>query len=45
MQSVKRQIKNNEDFIAEKQQEIAELNKRYDADLKRFRELKSRKPH
>jgi len=46
MQSIKRQIKNNNEFIAEKQQLISELNQEYEANLKRFRELKSRKnPH
>lgn len=44
MESVKRQIKHNNQFITGKQQEIAELKKKYEADLKRFRELKSVNP-
>ena len=37
---LKQQIKDNDQFIAKKQLEIKELNLKYEADLKRFRELK-----
>lgn len=40
MDSLKRQIQDNEDFVAKKQRDIIALEKRFDADLKRFRELK-----
>ena len=44
MENLKRQIKDNEDFVAKKQRDIIALEKRFDADLKRFRELKGRAP-
>lgn len=44
MNSLKRQIKDNDDFIARKQKEIEVLKQQYEADLKRFRELKGIKP-
>ncbi len=40
MDSLKRQIQDNEDFVAKKQRDIIALEKRFDADLQRFRELK-----
>ncbi len=40
MDSLKRQIQDNEEFVAKKQRDIIALEKRFDADLKRFRELK-----
>ncbi|UCE89219.1 MAG: hypothetical protein JSW10_13200 [Pseudomonadota bacterium] len=36
-----RSIENNNAFVANKQLELAEVERKYDADLKRFRELKS----
>jgi hypothetical protein len=42
--SLKRQINDNEKYIANKQAEIRALNLQYKADLKRFRELKGIKP-
>ncbi len=44
MESLKRQIKDNEEFVAKKQRDIIDLEKRFDADLKRFRELKGIAP-
>ena len=44
MNNLKRQIKDNEDFINKKQAEVKALNLKYEADLKRFRELKGIKP-
>ncbi len=44
MESLKRQIKDNEEFVAKKQRDIIDLEKRFDADLKRFRELKGITP-
>ncbi len=44
MESLKRQIKDNQDFVAKKQRDIIALEKRFDADLKRFRELKGIAP-
>ncbi len=44
MESLRRQIKDNEEFVAKKQRDIIALEKRFDADLKRFRELKGIKP-
>ncbi len=38
--SLKRQIQDNDKFIAKKQEEIKALNLQYEADLERFRELK-----
>jgi hypothetical protein len=42
--SLKRQIKDNDEFIARKQEEIKVLKQHYEADLKRFRELKGITP-
>ena len=42
--NLKRQIKDNDIFIVKKQEEIKVLKLKYEADLKRFRELKSIKP-
>lgn len=44
MESLKRQIRDNEEFVAKKQRDIIALEKRFDADLKRFRELKGIAP-
>ena len=44
MDSLKRQIKDNDEFIARKQEEIEVLKQQYEADLKRFRELKGITP-
>lgn len=44
IESLKRQIKDNQDFVARKMAEIKELNLQYEADLKRFRELKGITP-
>ena len=41
---LKRQIKDNGDFVARKMSEIKALNEQYEADLKRFRELKGITP-
>lgn len=45
MESLKGQIQDNESFVAKKQQAIIQLDKKYDKDLERFRELKSVRPH
>ena len=45
MTSLKSQIKDNENFVAKKQQAIISLEKKYDSDLNRYRELKKVKPH
>ena len=42
--NLKRQIKDNEKYTANKQREIKALNLQYEADLKRFRELKGITP-
>ena len=42
--SLKRQLKDNDKFIAQKEGEIKVLKQNYEADLKRFRELKGTKP-
>ena len=42
--SLKRQIKDNDEFIARKQKEIKVLKQQYEDDLKRFRELKGIAP-
>ena len=42
--NLQRQIKDNEDFINKKQDEVKALNLKYEADLKRFRELKGITP-
>ena len=42
--SLKRQIKDNDEFIARKEEEIKVLKQQYEADLKRFRELKGITP-
>lgn len=42
--NLKRQIKDNEKYTADKQREIKALNLQYEADLKRFRELKGITP-
>ena len=42
--SLKRQLQDNSDFVARKMQEINSLNQQYEADLKRFRELKGITP-
>jgi len=42
--NLKRQIKDNEKYTANKQEEIKALNLKYEADLKRFRELKGITP-
>ncbi len=44
MESLKRQIRENDDFIARKQENIQHLQQQYEADLKRFRELKGITP-
>ena len=44
MESLKRQIKDNDKFIALKQEDIKALKQQYDDDLKRFRELKGITP-
>lgn len=44
MDSLKRQIKENDKFIAQKEEEIKALKQKYEADLKRFRELKGITP-
>ena len=44
MLSLKDQIKDNENFVGKKQQAIIRLEKKYDSDLKRYRQLKSVKP-
>ena len=41
MEQLKRQIANNEKFIADKQQELEQLDAEYETKLKRFRELTS----
>lgn len=45
MSSLKSQIKDNEGFVAKKQQAIINLEKKYDSDLNRYRELKKVRPH
>lgn len=40
MDNLKRQIKDNEDFIVKKEQAKNETNNKFDSDLNRFRELK-----
>lgn len=42
--NLKRQIKDNDDYVAQKQREIKSLELKYEADLKRFRELKGTTP-
>lgn len=42
--SLKRQIKDNDEFIARKEAELKVLQRQYEADLKRFRELKGITP-
>ena len=42
--SLKRQINDNDEFIARKEEEIKVLKQQYEADLKRFRELKGITP-
>jgi hypothetical protein len=44
MNSLQRQLKDNDKFIAKKQEEINALKRQYEADLKRFRELKGITP-
>ena len=44
MENLKRQIKENEEFIAQKKQAKQDTNAKFDANLKRFRELKGTKP-
>ena len=44
MESLKRQMQDNDRFIAQKQDEIKVLQQKYNADLKRFRELKGIRP-
>jgi len=44
MDSLQRQITDNDKFIAQKQEEIKALQRQYEADLKRFRELKGIEP-
>ncbi len=44
MNNLERQIQDNEKFITKKESEINDLNLKYEADLKRFRELKGIKP-
>ncbi|MGD8546714.1 MAG: hypothetical protein PVG50_02890 [Thiohalophilus sp.] len=41
MESIKRQMNNNQNYIAELKQEITQLQQRRDEELKRFRELTS----
>ncbi len=43
MQNLLRQIKDNDDFIRKKQQDLINLSKQYDADLARYRLLKQGK--
>jgi len=45
MNSLKGQIKDNDSFVTKKQQAIIRLEKKYDNDLVRFRELKRVRPH
>ena len=44
MENLKRQIKDNEDFIEKKKQAKEATNSKFDSDLKRFRDLKGKKP-
>ena len=44
MESLERQLKENDEFITRKEKEIQSLNNQYEADLKRFRELKGIEP-
>lgn len=43
MENLKRQVNDNEEFIAKKKQAKEAINTRFDSDLKRFRELKGTK--
>lgn len=43
MENLKRQVNDNEEFIAKKKQAKEAINARFDSDLKRFRELKGTK--
>ena len=44
MKSLKSQIKDNDAFVTKKQEAIIHLEKKYDNDLQRYRELKKVKP-
>jgi hypothetical protein len=44
MASINRQISDNDEFVLKKKKEIDAINKRFEADLKRFQELKGIKP-
>ncbi|MGD8524953.1 MAG: hypothetical protein PVJ63_01795 [Thioalkalispiraceae bacterium] len=44
MENLKSQIRDNEEFISKKVQALQETEKKFDADLKRFRELKGIQP-
>ena len=44
IETLKRQLKDNGDFVARKMSEIKALNEQYESDLKRFRELKGITP-
>jgi hypothetical protein len=44
MDDLKRQIKDNNKFIAQKQEDIKALQRQYESDIKRFRELKGITP-
>ena len=44
IETLKRQLKENSEFVARKMREINMLNEQYEADLKRFRELKGITP-
>lgn len=44
MASITRQISDNDEFVLKKKKEVDAINKRFEADLKRFRELKGIKP-
>ena len=44
IETLKRQLKDNSEFVARKMSEINMLNEQYEADLKRFRELKGITP-
>ena len=44
IEGLKRQLKDNSDLVARKMSEIKALNEQYEADLKRFRELKGITP-
>ena len=45
MNNLQGQIKDNDSFVTKKQQAIIRLEKKYDTDLERFRELKRVRPH